>query len=357
MFSVSDALSIAIGLVSLYLLLSILVSYLLELIASLFELRANNLANGVQAMLDPSAPKLAGAAQVKKVWSEGLDIWDKGVVAKAGLTISEAVTRQLNENPVKALYSHPIIKSLSKPKKLPSYIQPRDFCSALFDLLMLAGTTEGSKPEEFLTNVKNGIAKLDDPALKGTLLPLIQNAELAEQDAEQRIALARSNMEDWFNATMDRASGWYKRNTVRVAILVGLVIAILLNADTLAVVQGLWGDSSLRQSISSAAVAYIQQGQEQSADQALGELKAVNLPLGWNGVVADRNPQTPFNPQEFPVLPGEISLKVLGLLITGLAISHGSSIWFDILQSLLNINLRSSGAKPAVDSPSLPGAS
>ena len=34
------------------------------------------------------------------------------------------------------------------------------------------------------------------------------------------------------------------------------------------------------------------------------------------------------------------------LLITGFAISYGSPIWFDVLNQLLNINLRGSGSKP-----------
>ncbi|MDR3573399.1 MAG: hypothetical protein P4L50_06050 [Anaerolineaceae bacterium] len=349
MFSLSDALSIVIGLVSIYLLFSIIVSYGLELIASLFQMRSKNLANAIQCMLDPSAPTLAGAAQVKKAWAQGLDIWDKGLADKADLNISEAVIKQLNTNPVKAFYSHPIIQTLSKPNQLPSYIQPGDFSNALFDLLTKAGTPDPTKPEEVLTSIKQGVAGIEDPLLKGTILPLIQNAEIMEQDNEKRIALARTNIETWFNNTMDRASGWYKRSTVWIAILIGLIVAILLNIDTLAIVQSLWANSSLRQSVGSAAVAYIQQNQDQNANQALAELSSLNLPLGWNGVAADRNPQTPLGPQEFPVLPGEISLKVLGLLITGLAISQGSSIWFDILQMVLNINLRSSGAKPSTD--------
>ena len=356
MFSLSDALSIAIGLVSIYLLMSIIISYLLELIASFFQLRAANLANAIQCMLDPAAPKLSGVTEVKKVWSEGLDIWDKDVIAKAELTVSEAITRQLNENPVKSFYSHPIIQTLSKPDKLPSYIQPRDFSAALFDLLMKAGAPAGAPPAEFLTSVKQGVETIKDPLLKGTILPLIQNAELMEQDAEKRIALARANVEAWFNNTMDRSSEWYKAMTIRIAVLVGLVIALLLNVDTLSIVQSLWGDTSLRQSIGNVAVAYIQQGQDQNASQALGELRALNLPLGWNGVLADRNPQTPLGPQEFPVLSGEIALKVLGLLITGLAISQGSSIWFDILQLLLNVNTRNSGAKTSAETSNTPAS-
>lgn len=347
MFSLSDALSIVIGLVSIYLLLSIIISYMLELIASFFQLRSTNLANAIQCMLDPSAPVLAGVALVKKAWSEGLDVWDKGVTSKVEATVNQAVANQLNENAVKAFYSHPIIQTLSKPNKLPSYIQPRDFSNALFDLLLKAGTQDATQPEEFLTKVKKGVEGLSDPLLKGTILPLIQNAEIMEQDSEKRIALARANVETWFNNTMDRSSGWYKRQTTKIAILVGLIIAILLNVDTLAIVQSLWANTGLRQSISNVAVAYIQQGQDQNAGQALAELKTLNLPLGWSGILADNNPRTPLGPQEIPVLPGEIILKVLGLLITGLAISQGSSVWFDLLQLLLNINLRSSGAKPA----------
>jgi hypothetical protein len=71
----------------------------------------------------------------------------------------------------------------------------------------------------------------------------------------------------------------------------------------------------------------------------LGEL---DLPLGWSLQFPD--PETPEDIRDFPNTVLGWILKVLGLVITGLAISQGSSIWFDILGKL--INLRGTGGKP-----------
>lgn len=344
MGSLSDVLAVATGLVLVFLLLSIITSYLQELISSILDLRASNLANAIQLLLQPSADSLKGVKEVKKVWQDGQEIWDKGIADQAGKQINDLVAQKMNENIVKTFYSHPLIQTLSQPGKLPSYIPSKDFTLALFDMFQQAGEPATSKPEEFLQNIHSGIDKLDDSALKGALIPLIQHAEISEQEVEKQIELARTNVEAWFDSTMARSSGWYKRRMQWVAIGIGLVIAVIFNADTIAIAQTLWRDSSLRLSVSNAAAAYIQQGQSQKADAALGQLSTLNFPIGWNGHAGDQDILTPVVPQEFPSLPSEILLKLLGLIITGLAVSHGSSIWFDLLTRLVNI--RSSGEKP-----------
>jgi hypothetical protein len=348
MGSLSDVLAVATGLVLVFLLLSILTSYIQELISSVLNLRSSNLANAIQLLLQPSTNALKGVKEVKKVWQDGKEIWDKGAASQ----LNDLVAQKMNENIVKTFYSHPLIQTLSQPGKLPSYIPSKDFTLALFDMFQQAGKPATSKPEEFLQNIHAGIGKLEDSALKGALIPLIQHAEISEQEVEKQIAQARANVEAWFDSTMARSSGWYKRRMQWVAIGIGLLIAVIFNADTIAIAQSLWRDSSLRQSVSSAAAAYIQKGESQKADAALGQLSAINLPIGWNGHAGDQDILTPVVPQDFPILPSEILLKLLGLLITGMAVSHGSAIWFDLLTRM--VNMRSSGDKPGESSAASP---
>jgi len=344
--SLSDVLSVAIGMIFIFLLLSMLTSYVMELIASVFQMRSKNLADAVQLLLDPSVEQLNGVKKLRQEWSNGKEIWDKGIAEKADEVFQKDIVDKLNENILKAFYTHPVIASLTSPKKLPSYIPTKVFGEVLFDLFSKAGTVEVTKPEEFLASVKTGIQSMNNNAFKMAILPMIENAELFEQETEKEIAMARSSIESWFNSTMERSSGWYKRRTQWIAIICAILIAVILNADAIGITQSLWRDASLRQSLANAAESYIQSGNQAKADQSLQTLTQYTLPLGWSGRLSDTNPATPVNSQDFPTLPAEIFLKVAGLLITGLATSQGSTIWFDLLKDI--VNLRSSGSKPEV---------
>jgi hypothetical protein len=63
------------------------------------------------------------------------------------------------------------------------------------------------------------------------------------------------------------------------------------------------------------------------------------LPLGWS-FEAD-----PADPRSLPITPEGWIGKVVGLLLTGFAISQGSQLWFDLMKRLLNV--RASELQPA----------
>jgi len=344
MDSLADTLSVAIGIVLIYLLLSVIASYIQEWIATLLNLRAGFMVNAIQLLLNPSAPKLDGLQQIKAGLDMGEKLWAQrwSVSAKP---FSAMISNEMSGNILSVFYAHPIIKTLSVPGKLPSYIAARDFSNTLFDMVLRCGSDSATPPAQFLDDLKTGLQQIPNDDLRTALTPYVLAAESAEQDLERRVALTRDNIEAWFNSTMERATGWYRRRMQWIAIGLGLLIAVLINADTISITQTLWRDAALRQSISDAAAAYIQTENTLKADEAITQLETLNLPIGWSGKLADNNPASPNNPQDIPVLPHEIFLKVSGLLITGLAISHGSSLWFDLLGKL--VNLRGAGPKPA----------
>jgi hypothetical protein len=109
---------------------------------------------------------------------------------------------------------------------------------------------------------------------------------------------------------------------------------------------------SVRQSAQAQALA--SQGQVINNEQARKEFQSLmdlGLPLGWSFRVEPARsadsadlPDPP-DPRDFPSTTGGWIAKVVGLLLTGFAISQGSQIWFDLMNRLLN--LRSSGLQPA----------
>jgi hypothetical protein len=343
MGSLADLLTVALGLTLVYLLLSTITSYIQEWISSRMSLRASNLADAIQLLLQPTSASLQGKKRIKEAWVAGQNIWDKGVSEIA----AEEVKTSFETNPLSTFYTHPIIKTLSKPGKLPAYISSTDFSTTLFDIFMKTGTQPVSEPAEFLNNLESSINELGNNDLKLAILPYIQTAKLAEGSAEAKIAAARKNIEGWFNSTMDRASGWYKRRMQLLAIIISFILVIVFNADSVAIIQRLWQDAGLRQSISVLATSYADKNQMPQADQVLGQLGQLDLPVGWTGKVASADPAVHANPQDFPSTFNQYAFKILGLAISGLAVSQGSSVWFDLLSKI--INLRNSGVRPATE--------
>ena len=177
----SAILDTAIGLIFVFLAVSLAVSAANEVLAALFKLRARNLLLGIQELLqDPSA--------------DGL------------------VTR---------FYKHPLIAGLAANGGKPSYIPSRTFVLALLDLV--SPTTEGTN--RTLNDLKAGIEKLP-ASLQVTFRVLLD-------EAGHDIERFKTQLEIWFNNTMDRASGWYKRKTQAIQLVLALAIVVIANVDSI----------------------------------------------------------------------------------------------------------------------------
>ena len=119
--------------------------------------------------------------------------------------------------------------------------------------------------------------------------------------------------------------------------LSGCLIALGGRASTPSPLQAwLWSGDAARQSVLAAAQSYVTQNHTQPADIVAqigpldGQITALQYPIGWY----DSNDKRREWSWQF----------VLGALITAIAISMGSTFWFDALQSL--VKLRGAGPKP-----------
>lgn len=117
-------------------------------------------------------------------------------------------------------YRHPLVATLSEPGKRPSYIPAHIFSSATLDVI--GRHAEGAPAAQ---HVRAGIAAL--------------KTRHAGSGAAGHAAHAAA-LEDWFNSTMDRASGWYKRRLQIITIAVAAVVTLAVNADTLQIIGVLW---------------------------------------------------------------------------------------------------------------------
>jgi hypothetical protein len=277
----------------------------------------------------------------------------------------------------KAFWDHPLISGLYKGKDgRPSYIAARTFVMTLLDLVrkgeIIAGNVSG-------TDLETQIAKIENEPLKRALTCLFEQAK-------KDVAKFEQALETWFNEAMDRVSGWYKRLTQYSLFLIGLVLAIWANVDTIHIVGALSTDPKLQADAADAAIAYLKtpsgagkakgspansdvsstptQEQKQNAsppdtptpnstetssgtatpassptavqslETAATELASLQVPLGWAG-------------PEYSYVGHHWLSAIAGWLLTALAASMGAPFWFDMLNRFINI--RAAGRSPDED--------
>lgn len=253
--------------------------------------------------------------------------WLAGALALRARTLEAALRNLLNDpatiNTISTtlLYRHPLVGGLSGTDRPPSYMPARVFATALLDLV--APADPAASPQSIQT-LRSRITALPDGKIKGTLLPLINQAG---NDLSQ----AQRNIEEWFNHAMDRVSGRYKRRTQIIVVVLAIAFSVALNADTLTIANRLVQSPAL----AAQAVTLAQQPNAR-VDEAFQQLQ---LPLGWTW---DRH--YPSDPRGFPSNLGGWIAKLLGLLFTAAAVSLGAPFWFDFVGRV--VNLRASGTPP-----------
>ena len=337
-------LDVAIGMTFLFLLLSLICSAINELFAAILHTRASFLEKGIARLLgDP------------------------------------AFAAKLYEHPLlHCLFAdvHPCFKKFGWDR--PAYIPPRNFALALMDtaassagardsLLPLtdsvdpavpAGTAALKTAADLLAALRAADQTMPDSLRKG----MICLVEAAGQDA----ARARQNIEDWYNSTMDSVSGAYKRRTQYVILIIGIFVAMFVNADSVAIFRRLSADKNLASAVAASAERYVNanrsgdstKGESASPpatdprvklDENLDTLDKLGLPLGW-----DRSSKACTLPswRGWMGLPGWcgalLATRWLGWLLTAFAVSFGAPFWFDLLNRFMVVR---STVKPKEKSP------
>jgi hypothetical protein len=242
---------------------------------------------------------------------------------------------------------------------------------AIVNVLLQAELPKDS--DQILAQLKEGVAILivTNPDLKQAIDSLVTQAETYAQKGEDILAVTRTNVEKWFDDTMDRAGGWYKRNSQGVSLVIGLVLVIIFNVDAVHISTRLWREPTLRQFVVTQAERYQPPATADPAeigntiDSLQGALEGLQIPVGWTFREVPFSAST----QRCTIFPRQasqdvlgmpwdgsckvwanpprgwgIAMKIFGLTISALAAMQGAPFWFDILKKVVNI--RTSGAKP-----------
>ena len=289
--------------------------------------------------------------------------------------LEKAITNIIGDPKLKnELYSHPVIKSLSEGRKPPSYIPAPKFAVALMDII----TGEGKAANDPAA-LKQGLAKrAEEAASKPENAHLSKALSAVLADSREHLKTDQQKIQDWYDESMDRVSGWYKRRTTAWIWGLAFIITLCMNADTIRITRILWSNQAVRSAVVDAAKARAQGAPpepmplvEYSDPQNPEESKPVGLPadtltsqerallgqlmLGWKEDLAelDQIKQAELNKKSqgqegalwWASLREWWAPHFLGWLFTMVALSLGAPFWFDTLNKFMNI--RNGGKAPA----------
>jgi hypothetical protein len=285
----SDIVDVALGMVFVYLLLSLICSAVKELIEQVMKHRARDLQTSLRELLgDPD-----GTGLVQKIYNHGMIFGlFKGAYNPAG-----------------------------SKRNLPSYIPTRNFCLAILNIVAPEG--DGS-----IASIRESVTRIDNPKVRTALLAMLN-------DAGNDLARFRDNLESWFNSAMERASGWYKRRAQVVIFVLGFAAAILLNVNSITIAKDLWSNKAKRDVLVSAAQGYLGKQSQPAGVNApaaaldpglkndLDELQRLGLTFG-------RKPSGDGPRAQLWIYLAAIA----GWLVTACAVSMGAPFWFDVLNKI-----------------------
>jgi hypothetical protein len=292
----STILDVVIGLVFVYLLLAVICSTLNEWITGWLNVRSSTLKAAITQLLD----------------------------GQSGKDSSGKENGDLNWF-LEKFRTHPLITGLHNPnaigdKSHPSYLSSRTFATVVMDLV-----TPDQPGTITFADLETGIQGLPPGDVRKALLAVIQNAD-------HDLAKAQRNIETWYDDSMQRVGGWYKRKVQWITIGIALVLTLAANADTIRMSRVLWRNPTVRSQIVESAKNPPKPG-DTTKPHPLSELDDL---LGWGGdSTADSHPKEPYQVW---------LLRALGWILTVIAVSLGAPFWFDLLNKI--VNLRSAGNKP-----------
>ena len=362
----SEILEIVIGLALVYLLLSLLTSILNELVMSTMDARGKNLKLAIEAMVDgkdnqtfwlfASLRALASrwrgrVARLFSGFGEGKNKKKESVDGAGGAYVFS-----------KRVFNHPLFRTLREPgsTRYPSYLSEKIFSRIILDELMKDSPVRGEgKKEQF----KAVVEKIKEMELDDRVeTPAVGILKLMQEESQGSMEYLQSEIEKWYSEVMQRASGWYKRKTQLTIFVIGFLVSITFNADTLNIASYLKNDPEARAQVVEMASTYVEQaenmsgdGTEQSAQELMDsaralideEIQSVSsvLGLGWEGGFSQGMAEAfgaPFSLQVF-------GIKLFGWLMTTFALSLGAPFWFDVLNKAMNLRGAAKATKEQIE--------
>lgn len=279
---------------------------------------------------------------------------------------------------VDKFYNHPLVLELAlkdkggqtvKDKKgrvkRPEYIPNPIFATAAFEVIMNAGKEGADVPVDTMSidEMKASMKSLGEknPELARVTHYIFPKMGSITDEVETKLVEYRKNTEGWFNDVMSQTSSWYKIRAQWLAFWIGLSIAVMMNIDTIHIAQKLWQEPTARAVIVAQAQSSAQ-SETPPEDISFSTARSLNFPVGWTTTPLDTDfcPLLSVVNYQFVIRSGGkclsvtslpalnnfwgILVKLFGYLLTALAAAQGAPFWFDILRKFVGVKQQSAPA-------------
>lgn len=284
--SFPQLLEVAVGLVVVYYILGAIVSFITQLINDAAQTRGKALQKYLQQALGDKYLELKDLPQIKSL------------------------------RPIRYKNWLGVFGSVTEPKMVEKIPAPV-LVDAFFDVTGLSGKA-GLNADELLA----AINQLPESEGKQAVMKWVGQGVTDVNKLRDRTTA-------YLSGVLDQAGATFKANARSVVIILSILITLLFGTDSIQLARDLWGNAELRAVAAAQANAVVQQqGADVSLDQLIDDLKAYSIQIGWW--------QTQSLPQggNAGTWAGFILLKIIGLGLTALAVSQGSSFWYDLLKRL-----------------------
>jgi hypothetical protein len=338
------ALDIFIGLALCYALISLFCTAIQEFLAQMFNARGKLLVealktvklDGMISLMQPDLVSNPGGvlrAMIPNGWGKpGIET---GATRALDAGRTAAISQAQETSGTKSLATSGN-EATADAKKALKWRVPFDIPADIFSRTLLAKTgllISG----QLATNFKTEVEKLDLPdSLETRLLTLATSKHASVDDAIKEVS-------EWYGSFMAQVEHWMTRRAQSISIIIGLAVAFTLNIDTVEIAKSLKNDASNRAAIVVMAEKISSDGgiKGKSFNQTEKKFEKCRnnvferlspFPIGWK-----------FDGSSFWLiakgLVDELAApdKIIGLLMSAIALSLGSRFWFDTLKSLLSI--------------------
>ncbi|TPE53648.1 hypothetical protein [Amaricoccus solimangrovi] len=368
---------IALSLVFVYLVLSLVVSAVNELISMWIRKRPAMLAKSILSLIDDPGlwrsfydsgvlvnPRLASQGAAQSRWTSSEEA-SPGPGADA-----PAFGRGLDWK-----WKWYLFPTRSTTEGHPSFIDGTTFARAL-TMGVLKQAAGGKLPGSYvLDDVRKAVGKLDPVSGRGSQIREVLISALSNAEGELR--LFEKEVGAWYDRAQDRLTGEYTRWAKIVTLIIGAALVCLINVDTVRIARELRLDTDTREKLVASALDAARPGSDSPVSENCEPLTAVPAAtpdeqrieaekcqllraqrliatlgpdlIGWQNDDLRRTALRWPLPAE---VVGHAFNKLLGLLITICAISLGAPFWFDMLSKVVNI--RAAGLKPESSSGAKP---
>ncbi len=318
----------------------------------------------IDILLGVAVVMLVFSAMVTVITQFVISFWNmKGRHLMTGLAdlleqLSPGINRLCAENIAQRILLHPLIREAEK--KLGSVVHRSELTTLLLDFAEGNGNVKldevsrkallGAMQENGIQNPGEVLGRVRTVALQIELA----NPELSNA-VRHNLALLREANSDflaklngWFDQTIDRVTDRFTLNTRYITFFAGLGVALVLQLDTVSLVNRLSTDPGLREALVEVAKNTTQSPNQPSqsstpssalpsqpsalptpeerehAMQKLAELNLVTFPESFNAWLGYWSPDN-------------LPLQIFGILLSAILLSLGAPFWYSTLTNLLRL--------------------